>query len=292
MKAQRSGFTLIELLVVIAIIAILIALLVPAVQKVRSSAASIQCTNNLKNIGIAFHAYHDAYKQLPHGGAQVSNPELLPINFSWPYLIMPFIDQTPLHDIIATEAASSIYTTGDTTPVNVYYCPGRRSVGLYHTDAICDYGGNAGTRTSDGADGVTIRKGTNRVTMQSITDGSSNTLLVGERRVNVARLNSPGDDTGDNEPCIRSQFDGDVIRNAAPLAAGGWTVPERDVNNSAANPSPTPWIRQFGGSHMNGMNSLFADGSVHVIRFNLDSTIFKSLCTRAGDESVDASAIE
>src|SRR5271154_4674102 len=96
LKARKSsGFTLIELLVVIAIIAILIALLVPAVQKVREAAARTQCTNNLKQIGLACHGYHDANKRLPEG--YVVNPAVQPVpGWAWSALILPYIDQEPL----------------------------------------------------------------------------------------------------------------------------------------------------------------------------------------------------
>src|ERR1039457_1840547 len=95
----RPGFTLIELLVVIAIIAILIALLVPAVQKVREAAARIQCTNNLKQIGLAFQAYHDANKYLPPATARFDHQDDGgPYNATyWSYFILPYIDQTPLY---------------------------------------------------------------------------------------------------------------------------------------------------------------------------------------------------
>src|SRR5271168_1552167 len=93
---RRSGFTLIELLVVIAIIAILIALLVPAVQKVREAAARTQCTNNLKQIGLACLSYHDANKRLPQG--YIVNPADQPSpGWSWSVLILPYIDQEPLY---------------------------------------------------------------------------------------------------------------------------------------------------------------------------------------------------
>src|SRR5712692_7786463 len=96
---RLRGFTLIELLVVIAIIAILIALLVPAVQKVREAAARTQSINNLKQIGIGIHAYHDGNKYLPCNGrydiwANRNDPE----SGSWCYMILPYIDQAPLHD--------------------------------------------------------------------------------------------------------------------------------------------------------------------------------------------------
>jgi prepilin-type N-terminal cleavage/methylation domain-containing protein len=95
----RWGFTLIELLVVIAIIAILIALLVPAVQKVRAAAARTQSTNNLKQLALAAHGYHDSYKYLPFNGTTAANATgTNPESGSWGYQILPFVDQQPLYD--------------------------------------------------------------------------------------------------------------------------------------------------------------------------------------------------
>src|SRR5687767_3225059 len=130
MTKKRQGFTLIELLVVIAIIAILIALLVPAVQKVRDSAANLQCKNNLKNIALAIHGYHDNAKRLPPGGGNGSgNPATNIVDFSWAYHILPYIDQGPLHASVGTGPYDPVTDTGyiltqvDTTPVPAYYCP-------------------------------------------------------------------------------------------------------------------------------------------------------------------------
>src|SRR5690242_8140908 len=121
LSRKRTAFTLIELLVVIAIIAILIALLVPAVQKVREAASRTQCINNLKQIGVALHGFHDANKRLPPGSAN----DMAPFGTnggaqwgsSWMVYILPYIDQGPLYSKWDFAGGQSGYTNGTNGPL-------------------------------------------------------------------------------------------------------------------------------------------------------------------------------
>src|SRR5262245_30359442 len=137
---RRSGFTLIELLVVIAIIAILIALLVPAVQKVREAAARTQCQNNLKQLGLAAHAYHDANKHLPPaveiaGAIYPGSPNLTSayrtpgLGPNWAVHLLPYLEQKPLYNTInvanhmASKGADQSWRTIRGTVLAVMLCP-------------------------------------------------------------------------------------------------------------------------------------------------------------------------
>ena len=208
---KRRGFTLIELLVVIAIIAILMALLVPAVQKVRAAAATAQCQNNLHQIGVALHAFHTEHRRFPsglsvplgsasgaiNGCANCKAPPVANQWASWLALILPYMDQLPLYKRLdLTQRESGFNALGATSPgatvIPSYVCPADSVPQLtisYPTTSptqyfgINSYFGNAGTRAwpiaNASLDGVLYYNSSVRLTR--ITDGTSVTLLAGER---------------------------------------------------------------------------------------------------------------
>lgn len=286
----RYGFTLIELLVVIAIIAILIGLLLPAVQKVREAAARTQCANNLKQIGLAWHTYHDLQGYFPDGGKNIcdvpvaasalancttpppNNPDYGccgPLNrdeWSWPFQILPSLEQD---NIYKTTSNSVVFRS----VVKTYYCPSRRAAQLFGNEAKGDYAGCAGTNSTNG---ILRRRGQGFVRMADVTDGLSNTLMVSEKRLKLALLGQTYDD---NEPYYAPGWDTEIFRNAI----GGTTAgPTRDLRPNEVNPSADPLaaFSEFGSSHSNGVNALLGDGSLRTIRFNPDPVTFRRLCQR------------
>lgn len=197
-SSRRSGFTLIELLVVIAIIAILIALLVPAVQKVRTAAARTQGSNNLRQLGIGAHAFHDVRKRLPYNGSsaaalRVGRPTVMGSG-SWLYQILPFIEQEPLYKMPTSLAG---YNNARLSRIELVLCPGRGRLsptggtssvsisGVFTTTAVAfnlrgtvtDYAINAWLNDSIDATRTVADKGTK---LHSITDGTSNTVMLGQ----------------------------------------------------------------------------------------------------------------
>ncbi len=278
---KRRGFTLIELLVVVAIIAILIGLLLPAVQKIRESSARMQCSNNLKQIGLAFHDHQDAHKILPDGGEKwtasrtwadsaKTNPAPAPDqHWGWAYQILPFVEQEDLY-FETNDAVVRGYA------VPLYFCPTRREPMVINGRGMMDYAGNGGTYHpgppwQDGLDGTVVRRHRQLITLEKIDDGTSNTILVGEKRLDLGVMGQPQCD--DNEGWT-SGWDWDEIR-------WGSEPPMLDpLGNDICE-----W--RFGSSHPIGANFVFADGSVRHISYQVDPTNFLNACRRNDGQPVD-----
>jgi len=209
--SQRSGFTLIELLVVIAIIAVLIALLVPAVQKVREAAARSQCQNNLKQMGLALHSYHDTYKRFPPGCA-ADQPPFGTVNSnwgsSWMVYILPYIEQNALYSKL-TFNGSSGYNNSNNGPfltnviIPIYQCPSSPfpaldgntgtsnpvmrphytgiAGGTWQLAGVTGYTENRLSNNGNQNSGGGVLYPNSKVTFGGITDGTSNCLLVAEQ---------------------------------------------------------------------------------------------------------------
>ena len=201
-KHFRRGFTLIELLVVIAIIAILIALLLPAVQQAREAARRTQCKNNLKQIGVALHNYHDVHSTFPQGKVVDRNVRypgcpgwINGSGFSWRVAILPMIEQAPLYQISQTNNTVGISTCGPwaagaaqrlailRTTLPAYLCPSDATlfVGSEKPTNFAGIGGSAknshGDRDAATVQGILTFRGAK---MRDIVDGTSNTAMVGE----------------------------------------------------------------------------------------------------------------
>jgi prepilin-type N-terminal cleavage/methylation domain-containing protein/prepilin-type processing-associated H-X9-DG protein len=285
-RRLRCAFTLIELLVVIAIIGVLIALLLPAVQKVREAANRVRCKNNLKQIGLAFQNHHDSYGYFPTGGWDWNTPPTFiggqpaignDQQAGWGFQILPFLegDNAWKGGPGATDLDRILVAVG--TPNKVFFCPSRRSPqtltfsdpdylnGTVATHALCDYAGS-------NLEGSGVVETDPAVRIADITDGTSNTLMVGEKRLNLSNLGQRQEDSDDIG--YTAGWNGDTLRST-------YQSPEQDYLGSE------PEEQLFGSSHPGRFNAVFADGSVRTIAYGVDPDIFYRLGDISDGEVVD-----
>ncbi len=320
MKRRNRGFTLIELLVVIAIIAVLIALLLPAVQQAREAARRSQCKNNLKQIGLAMHNYHDTYSALPWAGA-TGNGGDVEMACTWRYSILPYIDQAPLYTQMSavdrgpgnlnTWVSGAVTVPFHLQVISGYQCPSENQEKILSgnqvggdcsvpsTCAMSNYNMSAGTCSPCGgtppmaAAGVpmlvdnyycTYTKGDGMfshgsgakmlsLNLKACNDGTSNTLLGGEKTVypsGSVPANSPGTD-GTNYSGWLSQW------GSVSSVSHGINYPGRASYCSGI---------QYGSRHVGGAHFVMVDGSVTFISQNVAFQVLAALATKNASDIV------
>ncbi|RMG40878.1 MAG: DUF1559 domain-containing protein [Planctomycetota bacterium] len=309
---RPRGFTLIELLVVIAIIAILVALLLPAVQQAREAARRSQCKNNLKQIGLALHNYHDAHGRFPPGyiarGVSATDPASAESGpgFAWGMMLLPFLDQEPLyrHFDLNEDATDPHNLDHGGESLEIFKCPSDDAPLRFTVTAaggsptyelatanyvgVFGYGSVTMTPGAPPEPGVFYRNSS--VRFRDITDGVSLTMCVGERRHvhDFIPALSPVDASSTWYAALPGIARPAGMAMASMTEAGGSLVlghvgqPAMGMMPAMHHPpSATNHIVNFSSRHNRGIHVLMCDGAVRFIAYTIDYQTFRALGVRS-----------
>ena len=313
-RRRSVGFTLIELLVVIAIIAVLIALLLPAVQQARESARRTQCRNNLKQLGLAVHNYHDVFKIFPPGGitcGPCSGPYSGGSGHNWMAAILPYIDQAPLYNKL-NFSVTGWNNTGASIDANhellvktvlpAYLCPSdpkapitsyNKGVAPYQflIGAVTHYVGVAGASNGVSAGyGIRTTSGTfyktSNISVGKLTDGSSNIMVVGEysgyaKGEQAAGYAQDSAFSNFNAALWHNMYDHTYASQESAYKSIIY-APNVAFNGGGASESD----QSLKSAHIGGIHTLMGDGAVRFIGDSINLTTYKNLSDIADGNSI------
>jgi prepilin-type N-terminal cleavage/methylation domain-containing protein len=294
---RRRGFTLVELLVVITIIGVLVSLTVPAVQSAREVARRLQCTNHLRQLAIAFRGHHEAHGFFPSGGGPDWNwhmtyengiPALPPKQHGgWGFQILPYIEASNVYFGAGAKTDMDRSIMAISTPNPLFFCPTRRRPEVLPAGDWLTNPGNSGrtfghakndyaaaSLDTTGARPTGIGAVTQMVAQRDtdIRDGLSNTLLLGEKRINLAHLGEMQANDNEGYTC---GWNHDVERYTS-------REPLPDFHHETSTGED-----RFGSSHPGGLNIVLCDTTVHFIPYTISAETFRRLGDRYDDETVE-----
>jgi len=329
---RPRGFTLVELLVVIAIIGILIALLLPAVQAAREAARRIQCGNQVSQMAKACLLHENAQGHLPTTGwsyQYIGDPDRgvgKAQPGGWVYNTLPYLEQMPIHELgrgLSLSEKIPVLATQMRTPMPMQNCPSRRSAEGYawyaasgytlinvttpadgELVARTDYAGNGGDRRGPDTRPTSYAAGDNEATwantdafdwtgifyprsmikISEVADGASHTFLIGEKSLMPEHYEN-GQNSGDNQSMYQG-YDVDTIRFVATSAS------DADLLLPRGDTPGVNYYVAFGSAHPSACNFAMVDGSMQVISYDVDPSVYRRLGHREDGHTIDTSLLD
>jgi prepilin-type N-terminal cleavage/methylation domain-containing protein/prepilin-type processing-associated H-X9-DG protein len=273
---RQAGFTLIELIVSIAVVGVLAALLIPAVQASRDAARRTACKNQLRQLGLALHMYHEVHRCFPPGSYVMGPSFPMQTGWGWGAMLLPYIEQNAMYTQINFELGTGLGNNLQliAQPISLFRCPSEICADTISCTPLGEPTFQIASGNYCGSEG--ILNSMSSVRIAQITDGTSQTLMLGERLV------QPG---GPTSLAFTSAWCGQIaFADEYDLRSVPYLLPDP---NHPINGSPTDPLC-FGSRHPLGANFVLADGSCLFLNNSIDSQVFTALGTPDGGEAVNA----